>query len=59
MMGSLMGNEGAFAGLMFGVGSIITLPIFYGVLGLISGIITALIYNVVTGFIGGLEIEVD
>jgi hypothetical protein len=44
---------------LFGVGSIITLPIFYGVLGLISGIITALIYNAVTGFTGGLEIELD
>nr|WP_304364520.1 hypothetical protein [Methanosarcina sp. KYL-1] len=58
-MGSLMGNEGALAGLLFGVGAIITVPIFYGILGFIGGIITALIYNVAAGFIGGLEIEVE
>jgi hypothetical protein len=58
-MGSAMGNEGAFAGMLFGVGAIITVPIFYGIMGFVGGILTALIYNVVTGFIGGLEIEVE
>lgn len=53
------GNQGAGAGLLFGVGAIIALPIFYGIAGLIVGIITVLIFNVVTGFIGGLEIEVE
>ncbi|AKB25597.1 hypothetical protein MSMTP_2128 [Methanosarcina sp. MTP4] len=58
-MGSIMGNEGALAGLLLGTGAIITLPIFYGILGFIGGIITAFIYNVAAGFIGGLEIEVE
>jgi hypothetical protein len=58
-MGSIMGSDGAFAGLLFGVGAIITVPIFYGVLGFIGGVIVALIYNAATGFIGGLEIEVE
>ncbi|HII02372.1 TPA: hypothetical protein HA351_12225 [Methanosarcinaceae archaeon] len=58
-MGSIMGNDGALAGLLLGTGAIITLPIFYGILGFIDGIITALIYNVAAGFIGGLEIEVE
>ncbi|HIH93805.1 TPA: hypothetical protein HA338_07090 [Methanosarcina acetivorans] len=58
-MGSVMGNEGAFAGLLFGAGAIIALPIFYGILGFIGGIITAFVYNVATGFIGGLEIELE
>lgn len=58
-MGSMMGSNGAFAGLLFGVGAIIAMPIFYGIMGFIGGIIVALIYNAATGFIGGLEIEVE
>lgn len=53
-----MYNTG-MGGILFGAGAIITLPIFYGILGFITGIITALIFNVATGFIGGLEIEVE
>ena len=45
--------------MLLGVGAIIVLPIIYGIMGLIGGIITALIFNVVSGFIGGLEIEVE
>ena len=43
-------------GILFGIGSIITIPIFYGVMGFIFGMITAFIYNLVAGWIGGLEI---
>lgn len=59
LMGSMAGKEGAFAGMALGVGAVIIFPIFYGIIGLVGGIITALIYNVVAGFIGGLEIEVE
>lgn len=45
--------------LMFGVGSIIVLPITYGIIGFIGGIITAFIYNIAVGFTGGLKIEVE
>lgn len=42
---------------MFGVGAIIFMPIMYGVLGVVSGAIGAVIYNVFAGMVGGLEIE--
>jgi hypothetical protein len=48
----------AFVSAMFGVGAVIVLPIFYGVMGFISGLIGALIYNVVSGMIGGVELDV-
>jgi hypothetical protein len=44
---------------LFGVGSIIFLPIFYGILGFIGGLITAWTYNLVARFAGGLEIELE
>ncbi|WMW23059.1 hypothetical protein RE476_04305 [Methanolobus mangrovi] len=58
-MGSIMGSQGAFAGIMFGAGAIIALPIFYGIMGFIGGVIVALIFNAATGIIGGLEIDVE
>jgi hypothetical protein len=35
------------------------LPLLYGILGFIGGAIAALIYNVVAGVIGGLELELS
>ncbi len=58
MMGSEMGSEQAIP-LLFGVGAIIILPLLYGVMGFLAGLLTALIYNLCAGFIGGVEMEVD
>lgn len=40
-----------------GVLSIIVLPIIYGVLGFIFGVIGAAIYNLVAKWVGGIKIE--
>ncbi len=48
----------SFAGPLFGVGAVIFLPIFYGVLGLIAGAIGGALYNVCAGMVGGIEIDV-
>ena len=58
-LGSVMGNNGGAADLIFGVGSIIVFPIFYGIVGFIAGLIVASVFNVVSGVIGGLEVEVE
>jgi hypothetical protein len=47
---------GWFAG-VFGIGAIIVLPVFYGVMGIIGGAIGAVLYNVFAGMVGGIEIE--
>lgn len=49
---------------MLGVGAlgllaVIIYPLFLGVVGLIGGLLTAIIYNVVVGWVGGVEIEVE
>ena len=46
-------------GALFGVGAVILLPIFYGILGLISGALGAWIYNIVAQYVGGLEIDFE
>ena len=45
------------AGLMFGFG--IFIPVVYGVMGFIGGIIAAAIYNLIAQWIGGIEVEVE
>ena len=42
----------------FGVGLMLGLPIFYGILGYITTYIGCLLYNWVAGFTGGIEVEV-
>ena len=56
--GAMMPREnGGMMGMIFGVGAIIALPIFYGILGFVMSFIGAVLYNVVAGWVGGIEIE--
>ena len=45
------------AGIMFGMG--IFMPVIYGVMGFVFGVIGAAIYNLVARWIGGIEVEVE
>ena len=45
--------------MFFGVGAIVFLPIFYGVIGGIGGAISAALYNLIAGWVGGLEVEIN
>jgi len=42
-----------------GIGMMIGIPIMYGFLGFIMGVIGALIYNGVAGIIGGIKFELE
>lgn len=57
--GSSDGMGAALGGVFVGVGSIIFLPLLYGLLAFVGGLISAALYNLVSGFIGGIEIEVE
>jgi hypothetical protein len=52
-------SEVSFLGPMLGIGAVIALPIFYGVMGFIGGAIGAALYNVFAGMVGGVRIEVE
>jgi hypothetical protein len=49
----------AFMGLLFGVGAIVLLPIFYGLLGFVCALVGAALYNVVAKLTGGIELELE
>lgn len=60
------GSQDGLSGLVVGGGGIvmgivvmIALPIMYAILGFIAGAISALVYNIFAGLVGGIEIEVE
>jgi hypothetical protein len=59
LMSTANSDMPSWLGPMFGVGAIVIAPIFYGVMGLIIGALTAVVYNVVAGVAGGLDLEVQ
>lgn len=49
----------AVAGLVFGIGAVLFLPIFYGMIGFIGGLIMAFLYNLIARYTGGLELQIE
>ena len=50
---------GALVGMVFGAGSIVIMPILYGIIGAITLLISAWLYNIAARIAGGLQIEVQ
>jgi hypothetical protein len=53
------GGMPAGFGAMFGVGMAVMAPIMYGVMGFIMGALGAFVYNLISGWIGGIEVELE
>lgn len=49
----------AIFGIIFGVGAIVFFPVLYGLIGFIGGLLSAAVYNVIAGVVGGIELELD
>ena len=49
----------AVLGLFFGVGAIVFLPVFYGGIGFLGGLISAAVFNVLTKVVGGIELGLE
>jgi hypothetical protein len=60
---SMVGGNAALAvgggSIVVGVLFMIGIPLMYGAFGFVGGAIGALLYNVFSHFVGGIEIEVD
>jgi hypothetical protein len=58
LVGAFAGKQNAVPGIVLGLFGMIFMPVAYGVLGAIFGIIGALVYNLIAKFTGGLKFEV-
>lgn len=45
-------------GIGFGLASIIIFPVMYGIVGGVAGAISAALYNLIAGWVGGLEVDI-
>jgi hypothetical protein len=52
-------NVPAWVGAALGLGAVIALPIFYGVMGLVMGALMAALYNLFAGVVGGIDLDVQ
>jgi hypothetical protein len=63
LIGGLAGlASGKKGGMLGGIGLFaiaILVPVFYAVLGFLSGAITALVYNLAAKWMGGIEIQLE
>jgi hypothetical protein len=59
LMGSALGQRNSPLAGIFGVGFAVLMPVFYGVLGFIAGLIGALLYNLFARWVGGFELEME
>jgi len=53
------GAKAPFPGAALGVFAIVVFPVCYGIAGFIGGLITAGLYNLVAGMVGGIEVEFE
>jgi hypothetical protein len=53
------GDEAGLLGLGAGVAGAVLVPIFYAVFGFIGTAIACVLYNIIAGFIGGIEFELE
>ena len=58
-MGGRSGAPAAGFGIAGGLMVMIVVPIIFAVMGFISGVIGALIYNFAAGMVGGIELELE
>lgn len=52
-------SGGVAAGALVGVGAIIILPILYGAIGFVMTLVSAWLYNVLAGMLGGVHLDVE
>lgn len=58
-VGMAQGQEGAGFGALFGIGAVILMPLIYGCLGFVGGILGAFLYNITVRFSGGIELDIS
>jgi hypothetical protein len=63
LAGAALGHGGHYGnpvlGSLFGVGAIVLLPLLYGTLGMIGGLIVAAFYNAIARWVGGIQVTLQ
>ncbi len=57
--GAMSGTDSGPMGMLFGTAAVILLPIFYGCIGFVFSLLGAMLYNLVAGLVGGVELDVQ
>lgn len=58
-IGSFEGGDEAWIGAIFGIGAIFFLPVFYGLMGFLGGLLMSALYNLVAKIVGGVELHLE
>jgi hypothetical protein len=59
LMGSTIGKQNTPLAGIFGVAFAIFMPLLYGAMGFVTGVIGALLYNLFARWVGGFELEME
>ena len=59
LMGSAVGQRNSPLAGIFGIGFALFMPVLYGVLGFIAGLLGALLYNLFAKWVVGFELELE
>lgn len=59
LFGSMLPSAREEGAALFGGAFLVAMPIIYGLFGVVAGALVAWLYNVVAGFTGGIEMELD
>ena len=51
-------GEGGMIGMLFGAAAVVLFPIFYACLGFVMSLLMAALYNLVAGWVGGVEVDI-
>ncbi len=51
------GSGEPLVGIAMGLGALVGMPLFYGLMGFVGGILTGAVYNFVAARMGGVELE--
>lgn len=59
LAGSASGQNTAVPAVLGGVVGAVLAPVIYAIMGFLIGVVGAFVYNLVAGWLGGIEVEVE
>jgi hypothetical protein len=57
--GAMGGSDPGMVGLLFGAAAVVLVPLLYGCMGFVMSLIGASLFNLVAGWVGGIELATE